>query len=135
MPYPSEGRQNENHSDRKLIKLITWTTALSNSMKLGLHKTDGLWWRVLTKCSPLEKGMANHFIFFLENTVNSMKRQKDRILKEELPRSVVPNLLLEISGEITPEIMKGRRQNINNSQLQMEVVIEARFDTVKSNIV
>ena len=32
--------------------------------------------------------MANHFIFFLENTVNSMKRQKDRILKEELPRSV-----------------------------------------------
>ena len=30
----SEGRQNENHNHRKLIKLITWTTALSNSMKL-----------------------------------------------------------------------------------------------------
>ena len=30
---PSEGRQNENHNHRKLIKLITWTTALSNSMK------------------------------------------------------------------------------------------------------
>ena len=29
-----EGRQNENHNHRKLIKLITWTTALSNSMKL-----------------------------------------------------------------------------------------------------
>ena len=26
--------QNENHNHRKLIKLITWTTALSNSMKL-----------------------------------------------------------------------------------------------------
>ena len=25
----------------------------------------------------------------LENSMNSMKRQKDRILKEELPRSVV----------------------------------------------
>ena len=24
-------------------------------------KTDGSWWRVLTKCGPLEKGMANHF--------------------------------------------------------------------------
>ena len=33
-PSPSEGRQNENHNHRKLIKLITWTTALSNSVKL-----------------------------------------------------------------------------------------------------
>ena len=33
-PSPSEGRQNENQSHRKLTKLITQTTALSNSMKL-----------------------------------------------------------------------------------------------------
>ena len=32
--YPSEGKQNGNHNHRKLIKLITWTTALSNSTKL-----------------------------------------------------------------------------------------------------
>ena len=32
----------------------------------------------------------------LENPMNSMKRQKDRTLKEELPRLVVPNMLLEI---------------------------------------
>ena len=31
----SEGRQNENYNHRKLIKLITWTTALSNSVKLS----------------------------------------------------------------------------------------------------
>ena len=43
----------------------------------------------------------------LENPMNSMQRQNDRILKEKLPRSVVPNMLLEISGEITPERMKG----------------------------
>ena len=24
-------------------------------------KTDGSWWRCLTVCGPLEKGMANHF--------------------------------------------------------------------------
>ena len=42
----------------------------------------------------------------LENPMNSMKRQKDRTLKDELPRSLVPNMLLEISGEITPERMK-----------------------------
>ena len=35
-----------------------------------------------------------------------MKRQNDRILKEELPRSVGAQMLLEISGEITPERMK-----------------------------
>ena len=33
-PYLSESRQNENHNHRKLVKLIIWTTALSNSMKL-----------------------------------------------------------------------------------------------------
>ena len=43
---------------------------------------------------------------YLENTMNSMKRQKDRTLKDELPRSVGANMLLEISGEITPERMK-----------------------------
>ena len=32
--YLLEGKQNENHNHRKLIKLITWTTALTNSVKL-----------------------------------------------------------------------------------------------------
>ena len=49
--------------------------------------------------------------------MNSMKRQNDRILKEKLPRSVVSNMLLEISGEITPERMKGWSQNKKNTQL------------------
>ena len=42
--------------------------------------------------------MANHFSI-LENPMNSMKRQNDRILKEKLPGQWVPNMLLEISGE------------------------------------
>ena len=33
-PHPSEGRQTENHSQRKVTKLITRTTTLPNSMKL-----------------------------------------------------------------------------------------------------
>ena len=37
-----------------------------------------------------------------------MTRQKDRTLKDELPRLVGANMLLEISGEITPERMKSR---------------------------
>ena len=55
----------------------------------------------------------------LENPLNSMKRQNDRILKEELPRSVVPNRILKISGEITPERMKRWSENKNNTQLWM----------------
>ena len=51
----------------------------------------------------------------LENPMNSMKRQNDRILKEELLRSVGPSILLEISGEITPERMKGWSQSKKNT--------------------
>ena len=50
---------------------------------------DGAWWSVLTKCGPLEKAMASHFsILGLRTPMNSMKRQKDRKLKDQLPRSV-----------------------------------------------
>ena len=44
--------------------------------------------RVLTKCGPLQKVQANNQYYFLENPMNSMKRQKDGTLKDELPRSV-----------------------------------------------
>jgi len=47
----------------------------------------------------------------LENPMNSVKMQKDRTLKDELPKSKVPNMLLEVSGEITPERMKGWSQS------------------------
>ena len=67
--------------------------------------------------------------------MNSMKRQNDRILKEELPRSVgAQQATWEISGEITPERMKGWSQSKNNTQLWVWLVIEARSDAVKSNI-
>ena len=55
----------ENHSHRKLIKLITWTTALSNSVKLSHARGATQDRRVMVerseKCGQLEKGMANHF--------------------------------------------------------------------------
>ena len=60
--------------------------------------------------------------------MNIMKRQKDRTLKDELL------LLLEISGEITPERKKRWSQSKNNTQLWMLLVMEARSDAVMSNI-
>ena len=39
----------------------------------------------------------------LENPTNRMKRQKDRTLKDELPRSVGAQYATGVSGEISPE--------------------------------
>ena len=50
---------------------------------------DRSWWRVLTKYGPLVKGMEKLLQYScLENPMNSVKRQKDMTLKDELPRSV-----------------------------------------------
>ena len=44
-------------------------------------------------------------------------------------------MLLEISGEITPERMREWSQSKNSTQLWMGLVIETRFDAVQSNII
>ena len=54
---------------------------------MGQPKMGGPRWKDLTEYGPLEKGMANQYSC-LENPMNSMERQNDKILKEELPRSV-----------------------------------------------
>ena len=71
----------------------TRTTALSNSMKLShargatedrwviVERSDRMWSTGEGNGKPLQFSS-------LENTMNSMKRQKDRTLKDELPRSV-----------------------------------------------
>ena len=138
--YPSEGRQKENHNHRKLTKLITWTTALSDSMKLWaklcrafqdgqvmVESSDKTWSTGEGTGKPLQYPC-------LGNPMNSMKRQKDRTLKDELPRSEVPNMLLEISGELTPERMKRWSQSKNNTQLWMWLLMDVKSDDVKSNI-
>ena len=43
-------------------------------------------------------------------------------------------MLLNISGEITPERMTGWSLSKNNTQLWLGLVIEARSDAVESNI-
>ena len=45
--------------------------------------------------------------FCLENPMNSMERQNDRILKEELPTSVGAQYATGDQWKITPERMKG----------------------------
>ena len=74
--------------------LIMWTTVLSNSMKpwavlckaaqdgcVMVEHSDKIWSTGERNGKPLQYSC-------LENPMNSMKRQNDRIPKEELPRSV-----------------------------------------------
>ena len=77
-----------------------------------VESSDKTWSTVEGNGKPLQYSC-------LENPMKSMKRQNDKILKKELPRSVGANMLLEISGEITPERMKGWSQSKNNTQLWM----------------
>ena len=73
-----EGIQNENHSHRKLIKLIRQPCLIPwnyEPCRVWSFKVDESWWRILTKCGSLEKGMANHFsIPALRTPWNGKKR-------------------------------------------------------------
>ena len=76
-----------------LLKDFTWTTVLSNSVKLShsygatqdgqvmVERSDRMWSTGEGNGKPLQCSC-------FENPMNSRKRQNDRILKEELPRSV-----------------------------------------------
>ena len=71
----------------------TGTTALSNSMKLSHAQgaTQDRWVMVERSDRMWSTGEGNGKALqysCLENPINSMKRQNDRILKEELPGSV-----------------------------------------------
>ena len=55
----------------------------------------------------------------LENPINSMKKQKDMTLKDELPRSVGAQYATGEEWRITPERMKKLSQSKNSTQLWM----------------
>ena len=68
----------------------------------------------------------------LENPMNSMKRQKDRTLKDELPRS-------EGAQYATGDHWRNKcRKNVrlsqskNNTQLWMGLVTKAKFNAVRA---
>ena len=102
----------------------TRTTALSNSMKLShahgatedrrvmVERFDRMWSTGEGNGKPLQDSC-------LENPMNSIKMQNDRILKKKLPRSVGVQYATGDQGEITPERMKGWSQSKKNTQLWM----------------
>ena len=89
----SEGRHTETILTETSQSNHTRTTALSNSIKLShacgatqdgwdmVERSDRIWSTGEGNGKPLQYSC-------LENPMNNMKRQNDRILEEELPRSV-----------------------------------------------
>ena len=66
--------------------------------------------------------------------MNSMKRQNDRIMKEELPRSVGAQYATGDQWRNNSRKNEGMESKQNNTQLWMGLVIEARFNVVRRNI-
>ena len=71
---------------------------------------------------------------YFENPMNSMKRQKDRTLKDELPGLVGTEYATRNQWRNNSERMKRQSQSKNNTQLWMGLVMEVKSDAVKSNI-
>ena len=81
------------YSQKTSQSIHTRTTALSNSMKLShahwatqdrqimVERSERMWSTGEGNGKPLQYSC-------LENPMNSMKRQNDKILKEKLPRSI-----------------------------------------------
>ena len=92
-----------------------------------VERSDRMWSTGEANGKPLQYSC-------LENPMDSMKKQKERTLKDELPRSIGDQYATGDQWEITPERMKRQSQRKNNTQLWMGLVIEAKSNAVKSNI-
>ena len=70
----------------------------------------------------------------LENPMNSMKRQKDRTQKDELPRSIGAHCATRDQWRNNSKKNEEMEPKKNNSQSWMQLVMEVKSAAVKSNI-
>ena len=70
----------------------------------------------------------------LENPMNSMKRQKDMTLKDELPRLVGAQYITGEEQRSSSRGMKRLSQSGNNAQLWMCLVVKVKSSAIKKKI-
>ena len=85
-------------------------------------QTVAHWWREWQSTS----------VFFLWEPHEQYEKEKSYDTERWTPQ--VPNMLLENSGEITPERMKRWSQSKNNKYLWMWLLMKVKSDAVKNNI-
>ena len=92
---------------------------------------NGSWERVLTKCGPLEKGMAKHFS---RTSWTVWKGKKDITLKDELPRSVGTQYATGEEWRNNPRKNEEMDQSKKkNAQVWMCLMVEVKSNAVKKN--
>ena len=69
----------------------------------------------------------------LENPMNSMKRKKDRTLKDELPRLVGAQYAAGEEWRNSSRRNEEADQSRNDAQLWMYLVVKLKSDAVKNN--
>ena len=92
-----------------------------------MERSDGLWSTGEGNGKPLQCSC-------LENPMNSMKRQKDRTLKEELPRSVGAQYATGDQWRNNSKKNEGMEPKQKQHPVMHVSVIEARSDAINSNI-
>ena len=70
----------------------------------------------------------------LEDPMNSMKRQKDRTVKDDLPRSVGAQYATGNQWRNNSRKNEEMESKQNNAQLQISLVMEVKSNAAKSNI-
>ena len=105
-------------------QVMSWTTPLFNSMKpshahgatqdgqVAVERSDRMWSTGKGNGKPLQYSC-------LENRMNSMKRQNDRILKEELATSIGAQYATGDQGRNNSRKNEGIEPKQNNTHLWM----------------
>ena len=134
------GKTHWNHNHRNLVSIITlepqtcltqWNLTRpwgpSQVGQVMVEKSDRMWSTGEGKGNPLQYSC-------LEIRKNSMKRQNNRILREELPMSVGARYATGDWWRNNSRKNEGFEPKQNNTQLWMWLVTEERSNAIKSNI-
>ena len=95
--------------------------------QVTVERSDRIWSTGEENGKPLQYSC-------LENPMNSMRRQKDRIQKDELPGLVGAQYATGYQWRNNSRKSEGMAPSKNNTQVWMGLVIEARSDALKRNI-
>ena len=110
--------------------------AMSHALQ-DYPKTDKSQWGVLTKCGPLEEGMANYSSILDQRSPWAVWKGKKTWHQKMSPRGQVSNMLLEKCGGqllIVPEKMKVLGQSANEAPLQMGLLVKVKSSALENNI-
>ena len=83
----------------------------------------------------VHEGKGKPLEYYFENPMNSVKRQKDRTLKDELPRLVGAQYATGDQWRNNTRKNEKTKPKLKVTQLWMWLAMEVNSDAIKSNVV